>query len=190
MSNEILNIVVVGDGAVGKTCLLHAYTDESFQNFYQPTIYDKESFEITLDDQRYTIQLHDTAGQEDYDRIRQQFYKRAHCFLLCYSINNRISFENITAKWVPEITATQRVPIVLIATKLDLRRGTSNEVSTGEGQRMATKINANSFVECSAKDDINVKLAVEQAVRACFENVAESEPENDCCGLCGLFSSF
>lgn len=186
MSTDILNIVVVGDGAVGKTCLLHAYTDESFKNFYQPTIYDKESIEMILDGRRHTIQLHDTAGQEDYDRIRQQFYKRAQCFLLCYSINNRISFENITAKWIPEITATQRVPIVLIATKLDLRKGANSEVSTAEGERLSRKINANSFVECSAKADINVKLAVEEAVRACFSGVPEPIADDSCCGLCQL----
>lgn len=184
MSHDILNIVVVGDGAVGKTCLLHAYTDESFKNFYQPTIYDKESIEMILDGQRHTIQLHDTAGQEDYDRIRKQFYKRAHCFLLCYSIDNRISYENITAKWVPEITAEQRVPIVLIATKLDLRKDISTEVTTAEGEKLSRKINANSFVECSAKHDINVKLAVEEAVRACFQGVPESTESDSCCGMC------
>ncbi|XP_058458191.1 ras-like GTP-binding protein RhoL [Malaya genurostris] len=183
-AGDILNIVVVGDGAVGKTCLLHAYTDESFTNFYQPTIYDKESIEMTLDGRKHTIQLHDTAGQEDYDRIRQQFYKRAHCFLLCYAINNRISYENISLKWIPEITANTRVPIVLIATKLDLRKGVSSEVTTAEGARLARKINANSFIECSAKTDQNVKLAVEEAVRACFLGVPEAPLEESCWDKC------
>lgn len=185
MSNDILNIVVVGDGTVGKTCLLHAYTDETFSIVYQPTIYDKESIEMVLDGRKHTIQLHDTAGQEDYDRIRQQFYKRAHCFLLCYSINNRISFENVTTKWVPEITAGQPVPIVLIATKIDLRREADSEVSTEEGQRLARKINANSFVECSAKANVNIQLAIEEAVRACFLGVPEPQ-EEECCAICPL----
>lgn len=186
MSHDMLNIVVVGDGTVGKTCLLHAYTDETFKNFYQPTIYDKESIEMTLDGQRHTIQLHDTAGQEDYDRIRQQFYKKAHCFLLCYSIASRISYENITSKWIPELTAEKRVPIVLIATKVDLRRGINTEVSSNEGETLKRKINANSFVECSAKQDINVKLAVEEAVRACFQGVPEPQQEDRCCGMCPI----
>lgn len=185
MSNDILNIVVVGDGTVGKTCLLHAYTDETFSIVYQPTIYDKESIEMVLDGRKHTIQLHDTAGQEDYDRIRQQFYKRAHCFLLCYSINNRISFENVTTKWVPEITAGHPVPIVLIATKIDLRREADNEVTTEEGQRLARKINANSFVESSAKNNVNVQLAIEEAVRACFQGIPEQQ-EDECCTFCPL----
>lgn len=187
MSHEVLNIVVVGDGTVGKTCLLHAYTDESFTNFYTPTIYDKESIEMVLDGLRHTITLHDTAGQEDYDRIRQQFYKKAQCFLLCYSIDNRVTFENIKAKWIPELSATEnKVPIVLIATKIDLRRHIDTEVSTTEGEKLARKINANCFVECSAKNGINVKLAIEEAVRACIYGVPMPEPDEQCCGLCPI----
>ncbi|XP_055611809.1 ras-like GTP-binding protein RhoL [Uranotaenia lowii] len=184
MAQPILNIVVVGDGAVGKTCLLHSYTDESFKNFYQPTIYDKESFDITIDGVLVTVQLHDTAGQEDYDRIRQQFYKKANCFLLCYSINNRVSFENIPSKWFPEITANQRVPIVLIGTKSDLRKESGSQVPTSEGHKLARTINANSFVECSAKENLNVKLAIEQAVRACVDGVPEVIEEPICYGIC------
>ncbi|XP_050098017.1 ras-like GTP-binding protein RhoL [Anopheles aquasalis] len=181
VADRILNIVVVGDGAVGKTCLLHAYTDKSFKNFYQPTIYDKESIEMILDGQKYTIQLHDTAGQEEYDKIRQQFYKRADCFLLCYAIDNSVSYENAATKWVPEIKTDPPVPIVLLGTKLDMRRGDSKEVTTVEGDKLKRTINANSFVECSAKAGINVELAIQEAVRACLLGVPETQPDDQCC---------
>ncbi|XP_053687051.1 ras-like GTP-binding protein RhoL [Sabethes cyaneus] len=184
LPSDILNIVVVGDGTVGKTCLLHAYTDESFTIEYIPTIYDKGSIDLILNGIKYTIQLHDTAGQEDYERIRQQFYKRANCFLLCYAINSRTSFENITAKWLPELTANQRVPIVLAATKLDLRRNISSEISTREGEQLSRKMNANSFVECSAKENINIKLAIEEAVRACLLGVPQPPEEESCWTRC------
>uniref|UniRef100_A0A182Q742 Uncharacterized protein n=1 Tax=Anopheles farauti TaxID=69004 RepID=A0A182Q742_9DIPT len=180
MSTRIFNIVVVGDGAVGKTCLLHAYTDKSFKNFYEPTIYDKESIEMVLDGQKYTIQLHDTAGQEEYDKIRQQFYKRADCFLLCYSIDNRVSFENAANKWIPEIKTDPPVPIVLLGTKLDMRRGRNDEVTTAEGEKLRRAINGNSFVECSAKQNCHVELAIEEGVRACLMGVPTPEPEDNC----------
>lgn len=183
MTTRILNIVVVGDGAVGKTCLLHSFTDKSFSNFYQPTIYDKESIDMILDGQKYTIQLHDTAGQEEYDKIRQQFYKRADCFLLCYCIDNNVSFENAASKWIPEIKTDPPKPIVLIGTKLDMRKGKSSEVSTADGEKLKRSMNANSFVECSAKDGINVQLAVQEGVRACLMGVPEPEPD-DRCGCC------
>ncbi|XP_021697031.1 ras-like GTP-binding protein RhoL isoform X2 [Aedes aegypti] len=186
MYHDMLNIVVVGDGTVGKTCLLHAYTDESFKDFYQPTIYDKASIDMTLDGHRHTIQLHDTAGQEDYDRIRKQFYKKADCFLLCYSIENPVSFSNITDKWISELTEERRIPIVLIATKLDLRMKARTAVSTEEVEELKRKINATSFVECSVEDNINVQLAFEEAVRACLRGVPEPEPEKGCCGICSI----
>lgn len=186
MVSRIFNIVVVGDGAVGKTCLLHAYTDKSFKNFYEPTIYDKESIEMVLDGQKYTIQLHDTAGQEEYDKIRQQFYKRADCFLLCYSIDNNVSFENAVTKWIPEIKTDPPIPIVLVGTKLDARRDKNNEVTTSDGEKLKRSVNANSFVECSAKANINVELAVEEGVRACLMGVPEPEPDDPwaCCTSC------
>lgn len=97
--------------------------------------YDKEQVELDLDNQRHLIKLHDTAGQEDYERIRQVIYKevraiwmskiwnsilntfqlifQANVFILCYSLDNRSSFENILSKWYPELKPFN-VPIVLV----------------------------------------------------------------------------
>uniref|UniRef100_A0A182YT87 Uncharacterized protein n=2 Tax=Anopheles stephensi TaxID=30069 RepID=A0A182YT87_ANOST len=113
----------------------------------------------------------------------------AHCFLLCYSIDNRVSFENVSTKWIPEIKTDPPVPIVLLGTKLDNRKGSNNEVSTGEGERLKRSINANSFVECSAKDYRNVELAIEEGVRACLMGVPEPEPDDswDCLRSCSCF---
>ncbi len=64
---------------------------------------------------RHSIKLHDTAGQEEYDKIRRFAYEEAHVFILCYSINNDASFENIKEKWIPELKMIGRkVPIVLV----------------------------------------------------------------------------
>lgn len=72
-------------------------------------------FELTLDNVRHSIKLHDTAGQEEYDRVRKLFYKDADCFILCYSIDNKASFQNIWQKWIHELKSIdRRVPIVLV----------------------------------------------------------------------------
>jgi Ras-related C3 botulinum toxin substrate 1 len=77
--------------------------------------YDREVFELTLDGILHSIKLHDTAGQEEYDRIRKIAYKEADAFILCYSIDNKASFENIKMKWIPELrNLDRRVPIVLV----------------------------------------------------------------------------
>lgn len=63
----------------------------------------------------HSIKLHDTAGQEEFERIRRIAYKEADCFILCYSINNKASIENIKLKWLPELrNLDRRVPIVLV----------------------------------------------------------------------------
>lgn len=72
-------------------------------------------FELTLDNVTHSIKLHDTAGQEEYDRVRKLFYKDADCFMLCYSIDNKASFQNILQKWINELRSIDRlVPIVLV----------------------------------------------------------------------------
>ena len=146
---------------------------------------------MTLDGVRQTIHLHDTAGQEDYDRIRQSFYRRAHCFLICYSIDSETSYENIKLKWMPEIKEIQEnTPIVLVGTKLDLRpqNGASGYVTTEMGEKLRRKINANSFVECSAKEGLNVKLAVHEAVRASIAGIPEPDEEESHCLDLGCFT--
>lgn len=56
------------------------------------------------------IKLIDTAGQEEYERVRKLFYKEADCFILCYDISNRASFTNILQKWMPELKAIDSWP--------------------------------------------------------------------------------
>lgn len=75
--------------------------------------YEKEESELVLDGQRYFIKLHDTAGQEDFDRLRLVIYKDTDVFILCYSMDNRTSFENILSKWYPELLPYNK-PIILV----------------------------------------------------------------------------
>jgi small GTP-binding protein len=76
--------------------------------------YDKEDFEMKLDGTSYDVKLIDTAGQEDYERVRRLFYKEASAFILCYSIESRASFENIAMKWLPELKHIDNWPIPLV----------------------------------------------------------------------------
>lgn len=119
---RVRHVVVVGDGAVGKTWLLHKFHGEKPPSEYLATVYDKSEFEITLDDEPCMVQLHDTAGQEAYDRLRRVVYPMADSFILCYNVDNRSSFENATHKWTKELKeAAPHVPIVLCGKPLYLR---------------------------------------------------------------------
>merc|ERR1719479_621282 len=75
-----------------------------------------------VDGKPINLGLWDTAGQEDYDRLRPLSYPQTDVFLVCFSVISQASFENVKTKWVPEIQHhAPGVPIVLVGTKSDLR---------------------------------------------------------------------
>ena len=71
-------LVVVGDGECGKTCLLIVFTKDEFPEEYVPTIFETYVADIEVDERPVELMLWDTAGQEDYDRLRY-----AVCYILC-----------------------------------------------------------------------------------------------------------
>lgn len=81
--------------------------------------YDKEVFGISVDGKEYMIKLIDTAGQEEYERVRKLFYKEADCFIICYDVSNRTSYTNVIEKWIPELKTIENwpIPIVLVGNK-------------------------------------------------------------------------
>jgi len=175
-----LKFVTVGDGAVGKTCVLISYTSNHFPYDHVPTIFDNYSCNVMADGRVINLGLWDTAGQEDYDRLRPLSYPNTDAFLICFSIMNPTSLANVKSKWYPEIAHhAPGVPVVLVGTQMDRRSDADSvreiaskgkqPVTTEEGAEMAKGIGAVSYVECSAMTQQGLKTVFDDAIRAAMK---------------------
>uniref|UniRef100_A0A1I7XP48 Ras-like GTP-binding protein RhoL n=1 Tax=Heterorhabditis bacteriophora TaxID=37862 RepID=A0A1I7XP48_HETBA len=117
-----LKLVVVGDSYVGKTSLLFAYTEKQFRSVYATTVFDNWAISVDIEHRNYTVNLFDTAGQEDYEHLRCLSYPHTDVFLLCFSLVEKKSLDACRTVWLPEIRkyAGDNVPVILIGTKEDL----------------------------------------------------------------------
>jgi len=173
---QSIKLVVVGDGAVGKTCLLIAYTSNKFPQDYVPTVFDNYTAHVMVEGKTISLGLWDTAGQEDYDRIRPLSYPSTDVFLLCFSLVNPVSFSNIKMKWLREVKHhCPNSKLILVGTKLDVREDKEKleklgdgmkPVDSQDGENLANDIGAIKYMECSALTQKGLKQVFDEAIKA------------------------
>ncbi|XP_051269239.1 rho-related GTP-binding protein RhoF [Dicentrarchus labrax] len=173
---EELKIVIVGDGGCGKTSLLMVYAKGDFPEKYAPSVFEKYVTTISLGGKEIKLNLYDTAGQDDYDRLRPLSYQEANLILVCFDVTNPTSYENVLIKWHPEVKHFCRdTPVILIGCKTDLRKDkecsrklkamNQAPITYMQGEETRQQMNAELYLECSAKYQENVEDIFREATK-------------------------
>eukprot|EP01091_Cochliopodium_minus_P008660 TRINITY_DN19_c0_g1_i1.p1 TRINITY_DN19_c0_g1~~TRINITY_DN19_c0_g1_i1.p1 ORF type:complete len:195 (-),score=42.44 TRINITY_DN19_c0_g1_i1:114-698(-) len=192
--NQNIKLVVVGDGAVGKTAMLISYIENRFPIDYVPTVFDNHMSAVTVDGKPHSVDLWDTAGQEEYKRLRALSYPDTDVFLICFSVVNPSSYENIKTQWIPELKHhCVSAQTIIVGTKIDLRTDPSRKPPESEpltkedGSKLAQEVGAKMYVECSSFTQEGLKNVFEQAVRVALSSQSTPSPlKEKKGGLCNL----
>ncbi|KAJ1898434.1 GTP-binding protein Rho1 [Kickxella alabastrina] len=191
-----IKAVIIGDGACGKTCLLHVFRVGEFpqDNRYIPTIFETWVADVEVAGRPVELALWDTAGQEEFDRLRFLCYPDADIVIICFSVDSPDSLINVMDKWHLEaVDNSPRASIILVGLKLDLRTDAvvirelsaygQTPVSFQEGETVAKNIGAISYIECSSILNINVIDVFVIAARCALNNIKHRDASSSCCVL-------
>ncbi|KAF2754592.1 ras-domain-containing protein [Pseudovirgaria hyperparasitica] len=168
--------VVVGDGGCGKTCLLISYSQGYFPEKYVPTVFENYITQTphSPTGEMVELALWDTAGQEEYDRLRPLSYPETDLLFVCFAIDCPNSLENVMDKWYPEVLHfCPTTPIILVGLKSDLRFKKNcidllrtqglTPVTPEQGRGVAQKMGA-LYMECSSKEMRGVEEIFDTAI--------------------------
>lgn len=166
----VLKILLIGESAVGKSCLLLRYTEDIYHDSGMATIgVDFKTKYVDIDGKRAKLQIYDTSGQEKFRAITKAYYRGAHGVLVVFDVSRRDTF-NLTKFWLDSIrdsadVLSPTVDVVLIGNKCDLERF----VSEDEAEELASQYKIRYF-ETSAKDNTNVSEAFNYLATLAYRN--------------------
>jgi len=165
MSSKSYKIVVVGSGGVGKSCFTIQLISGTFVETYDPTLEDSYRKQMTVEDEEAVLNIYDTAGQEDFSAVRDQYIRIGEGFICMYSITNDASFQEVTQlhEKLVDITEEDDHPVVLVGNKCDLEE--DRQVSKEAAKALADKFKW-TWIEASAKTKTNVTETFQEIVRS------------------------
>lgn len=170
-------LVVVGGGGVGKSALTIQFIQSHFVDEYDPTIEDSYRKQCNIDEEVALLDVLDTAGQEEYSAMREQYMRTGEGFLCVYSITSRNSFEEITTfhQQILRVKDKDYFPIIIVGNKADLE--SDRQVTQAEGKHLADSFSCK-FIETSARTKQNVDMAFHQLVQEIRRYTKEKNSSN------------
>ena len=165
--NLTFKFLVLGEGRIGKTCLIERYVSKTFKSGYIATIgMDIRQKKLEINKNDVTITITDTAGQERFRSITKMFYKGADGILVGFDLTNKDTFNHINY-WIEQIETNKSkdypISIVLFGNKCDATE--KIEVKEDEIESLKEKYNFEYFAT-SAKEGINIKNAFEYLLKS------------------------
>lgn len=189
-SPKKIKVTAVGDSGVGKTCMLMTFANDEFPTDGRiPSLYEggtikagrNDAYEVPVTievcNTNYTLGLTDTIGEDEYRRLRELFTSGTDVFLVCFSVADPETLENVKRNWLTEIRIlSPKASYILVGTKTDMRENTEvisrlretnkRPISSQDGVKFANANGAKSYVECSAMNKDGLKDVFEQCVMA------------------------
>ncbi|GMR36953.1 hypothetical protein PMAYCL1PPCAC_07148 [Pristionchus mayeri] len=157
-------LVVIGGGGVGKSALTIQFIQQYFVSDYDPTIEDSYTKQCFVDDDICQLEVLDTAGQEEFSTMREQYLRSGHGFLIVFAVTDKNSFSEVERlhKLISRVKDRDDFPVILVGNKADLE--SDRHVQRDEGEELARRLHL-PYVECSAKMRMNVDHAFHHLVR-------------------------
>ncbi|KAJ0172046.1 hypothetical protein K1T71_012019 [Dendrolimus kikuchii] len=161
---QTYKLVVVGGGGVGKSAITIQFIQSYFVTDYDPTIEDSYTKQCVIDDVPAKLDILDTAGQEEFSAMREQYMRSGEGFLLVFSVADHASFDELYKfhKQILRVKDRDEFPMLIVGNKADLE--VQRVVSLEEAQALSRQLKVG-YIECSAKARMNVDQAFHELVR-------------------------
>ncbi|XP_054271158.1 ras-like protein 2 [Macrosteles quadrilineatus] len=161
---QTYKLVVVGGGGVGKSAITIQFIQSYFVTDYDPTIEDSYTKQCVIDDIPAKLDILDTAGQEEFSAMREQYMRSGEGFLLVFAVTDKASFDEMYKfhRQILRVKDRDEFPMLMVGNKADLEH--QRVVSTADAQNLARQLKI-PYIECSAKLRMNVDQAFHELVR-------------------------
>lgn len=176
-SSSLHKVIMVGSGGVGKSALTLQFMYDEFVEDYEPTKADSYRKKVVLDGEEVQIDILDTAGQEDYAAIRDNYFRSGEGFLCVYSITEDDSFQASQEfrEQILRVKSDDSIPFILVGNKSDLTDRRQVSLKQAQDRAEAWKV---PYVETSAKTRENVDKVFFDLMREIRARKNEAEGSN------------